>query len=599
MPSRRLAAVAALACLLAAAPAHAAPGDLDAGFADGGISRTEAGQWHSSLADIDVAPDGRIVAVGSNRDNDLPEAALTARWESDGDLDPTYSYDGIDSIRFPVAGGSDYRDASGRAVLALPDGGVLAGARFHSNGGNGTMPAGFLARMAADASPVADWGDWAGYATDFYLRGGDGATGLVHLADGRTVAGGTRVVDRYGNFELVRLTTRGRRDAPFGTDGVADLPQFSVGPDDVLEDLDAHGDADGVVATGHASVERLAWSNRQAFAAARVRDDGSLDPGFGTGGRRLVDFTEHSAKALSAVVTADGGIVLAGSVTSVATGAERWAAARLDADGDLDPAFGDGGRAILEVPGRASGIDVDDEGRLLLAGVSADRFTVARLTSAGQLDASFGEGGLAQPMDLPSGAADVAAVGDGVVAGGWSEVEWENRMTLVKLEGDPPPPPDDDGEDDEGEDDGDDSSPSEPVFGTASPSGSAAGYSSPSAGGPVSGSADSTSGIPSRTRITGPLRGLSLRLLDRRPRKGALRARVTWAEGSRGRGEIRVHATRRGKRVLVASLRFTISGGRGAALRVPLTVTGRRIFGAIRRKGAVPVRATLKVAPGR
>jgi uncharacterized delta-60 repeat protein len=513
MPSRRLAALAAVACLSVAPPALAAPGDLDASFGDGGISRTEAGQWHSSLADIDVAPDGRIVAVGSNRDNDLPEVALTARWEPDGDLDPTFDFDGTSSPRWPGSTSYTSGDGVGRSVLALPDGGLLAGARAQGNGGNGTVTYGFIGHLGASGSPVTAWGDWPGYASDFYLREGDGATGLVRLADGKTVAGGTRVVSRYGNFEIVRLTERGLRDETFGTHGVADLPQFSIGPDDWLEDLDPHGAEDGVVATGHASVQRLMWSNRQAFAAARVRDDGSLDPGFGDAGQRLVDFAGHSAKAFSAVVTADGGIVLAGSATDIETGTERWALARLDAGGDLDPGFGSGGRAILEVPGRASGIDVDEQGRLLLAGVSGDRFTVARLTGSGGLDASFGEGGVVKPIDLPSGAADVAAVSDGVLAGGWSEVDHEQRMTLVKLESAPPPPPppvdDGDGQgDDDGQGDGDGqgggdggaTSGRDAVSATVTTSGG-------TASGPVTGSADSTTGIPSRTR-PGPVRGL-------------------------------------------------------------------------------------------
>ena len=101
---------------------------------------------------------------------------------------------------------------------------------------------------------------------------------------------------------------------------------------------------------------------------------------------------------------------------------------QLRTDGSLDPAFGSAGVARVAVPGArfsASQLLRQPDGRLLVVGTDAipdnrfelTRFVLIRLTAAGALDPSFGAGGVA-PLDLQSscgGCSPAALTPDGSI----------------------------------------------------------------------------------------------------------------------------------------------------------------------------------------
>ena len=66
------------------------------------------------------------------------------------------------------------------------------------------------------------------------------------------------------------------------------------------------------------------------------------------------------------------------------------------ADGDLDPTFGDAGRVETTYPdgAAASGVAVQPDGAIVIAGWEGGRFSVARYLPGGTLDPDFGVGGL-------------------------------------------------------------------------------------------------------------------------------------------------------------------------------------------------------------
>ncbi len=106
------------------------------------------------------------------------------------------------------------------------------------------------------------------------------------------------------------------------------------------------------------------------------------------------------------------------------------ALARYEANGSLDPTFGDGGRVVTDLPSHvqwASAIVIQPDGKLVVSGSTrqlgsyAD-FLVARYTASGALDQSFGNGGLVS-TDFQPGWTDYAfgvALGPGskIVAAG-------------------------------------------------------------------------------------------------------------------------------------------------------------------------------------
>ena len=121
---------------------------------------------------------------------------------------------------------------------------------------------------------------------------------------------------------------------------------------------------------------------------------GDLDPAFGQGGRVTTSFGNTDDRAWDAVVQPDGRIVVAGS-NGFGPGS-GFALARYLPDGSLDPTFSGDGKLTTNFPagyGRALGVALQPDGKIVAAG-SADQFAVARYNSDGTLDETFSGDGL-------------------------------------------------------------------------------------------------------------------------------------------------------------------------------------------------------------
>jgi uncharacterized delta-60 repeat protein len=122
---------------------------------------------------------------------------------------------------------------------------------------------------------------------------------------------------------------------------------------------------------------------------------GDLDPSFGVGGKAMVD-VGGSDEVAAVFLQPDGRVVVAGTTT--VGGAGDFAVVRFTRDGVLDASFGVEGKRTIDTGGddAVSAAALDSEGRIVVAGVGgADRVVVSRLTRDGALDPSFGAGGLA------------------------------------------------------------------------------------------------------------------------------------------------------------------------------------------------------------
>jgi uncharacterized delta-60 repeat protein len=142
----------------------------------------------------------------------------------------------------------------------------------------------------------------------------------------------------------------------------------------------------------------------QAWASNQT---GELDPSFGNRGRAVAALPREGA-SIRVVMGQDrfGRAYLANSTSVLA----------FDADGRLDRRFAQDGRLSLSRPAvspfRLADIAVDHDGRLLVAGIGGDsnRAVVYRFNPGGQLDRSFGQQGvvvteLGLPPPIVQGAA--------------------------------------------------------------------------------------------------------------------------------------------------------------------------------------------------
>ncbi len=136
------------------------------------------------------------------------------------------------------------------------------------------------------------------------------------------------------------------------------------------------------------------------FALVRHLRDGGLDPSFGTAGKVTTDIAGNSDVANAIALQTDGKILLAGS-TDVPASGKRFALVRYNADGSLDAGFGSGGKVITSFGSQsdeAFAMVVQPDGKIVVGGHTAGfgrgvDFALARYNSDGSLDATFGNAG--------------------------------------------------------------------------------------------------------------------------------------------------------------------------------------------------------------
>jgi uncharacterized delta-60 repeat protein len=111
----------------AAAPAHAAPGDLDLTFGGTGIVITSIGASDDFARSVALQADGKIVAAGYS--NGFNEDFAVVRYNSDGTLDSSFGGTGI--VTTPIGAPDDEAFS-----VALQADGKIVAAGYSFNGSN-------------------------------------------------------------------------------------------------------------------------------------------------------------------------------------------------------------------------------------------------------------------------------------------------------------------------------------------------------------------------------------------------------------------------------------------------------------------------------
>jgi uncharacterized delta-60 repeat protein len=406
-PLRWLLVVAGLLAwqLVAAGPATAMPGRLDPSFGgDGRVTTAFAGDAGANGV---VVQDGKLVAAGFAMIGATVDFAL-ARYNRDGTLDRSFGTGGRVTTDF---GGNG---AQATALVVQADGKLVAAGLTHTDAGEDFA----LSRYRRDGTLDPAFGVGGKVTTDF-AGGNDAALALVVQADGKLVAAGLMndgTAD--ANFAVARYRPNGTLDPSFGVGGrvVTDFGAYDVAHALVVQD-------GSLVAAGLTFTGEFATGN---FALARYRQDGTLDPSFGSGGKVTTDFAGSFDEA-RALVVQDGKLVAGGTARTATT--SDFALARYRQDGTLDPTFGAGGKVTTDVSRGALGGDdlvsalVVQDGRLVAAGFAfpgSFDFALARYRLNGALDTSFGAGGTVT-TDFARGedrAEGLVVQGDRLVAAG-------------------------------------------------------------------------------------------------------------------------------------------------------------------------------------
>jgi uncharacterized delta-60 repeat protein len=293
------------------------------GFSDGRVT-TPVGSGSDGARALVRQTDGKLVAAGYSSNGSDDDFALV-RYHLDGTLDT--SFNGTGKVTTAIGAGSGDQ---AQAVLQQTDGKLLAAGSALAGPG-GTFA---LARYSASGVLDPTFGGTGKVTTAI----GDlaVATDGLQQADGKIVAAGVALVGGSTRFALARYDLNGALDAAFGSGGIVttDVGGWAFA---VLQQSDGK-----LVAVGYAG------AGASDFAVARYHPNGTLDTTFNGTGIVTTTFGAGSGDVATGVVQqADGRLVVAGY--TITGGVRQIALARYRPDGTLDPAFGSGGKRTTPV----------------------------------------------------------------------------------------------------------------------------------------------------------------------------------------------------------------------------------------------------------
>jgi uncharacterized delta-60 repeat protein len=372
-----------------------------------------------------IQPDGKIVMVGqfcltsaSNRDYGI------ARIGTDGNLDPSFSGDGLASFDLNA------QDGDTHAVALQSDGKILVAGSYWDGTGTGSGVEWALTRLNSNGTVDTTFGS-SGSTIMHFATGPspwvEYPTAIAVQSDGKSVVVGRDPAD----FAVARFNTNGTLDTTFSGDGKVLTsiggPSDTYSPDDTANAVAIQSNGKIVVAGG-TNFSGSSASVVQDWALARYNTDGSLDTTFDADGKLTTDFggqhqSTRGEQAYGLKIQSDGKIVAVGLVPANGATPVRYGVARYNLDGSLDASFGSGGKVTTPVTGSGNftpaephGVTVDSSGRVIISGWAQNpssgqsSFTVMRYSSSGTLDSTFGTGGVQYTDFALGGRANVVAL---------------------------------------------------------------------------------------------------------------------------------------------------------------------------------------------
>ncbi len=373
-------------------------GSLDTSFGDGGLVTTDfigpTDSGEDSAYDVKVDAAGRIVVLGKSTGNDSQFIAL-ARYDTDGSLDPTFGVGGL--ARVTVA---DLTDRAFPRLALQADGKIVAAGAMATtlDERNDFVVAHFDTHGNLDSTFGED-----GIAVTPGLDDGiDGALDVAVQADGKILAVGfASIPGEDVDFALARYLPDGSLDAGFGNSGVLTI-NFGSWQDAALAVAIQPDNQIVLAGYAHSPTDAFFQPFSGKLALARVLGGqlpvpGELDPTFGQDGKVISDFSAAAADAAAydVAIQPDGKIVAVGDRFVDDFRGYDFAVARYKPDGSLDPSFGTGGLATVDLGNRdqAQSVEILPGGKILVAGTTGNepyRVALVRFEADGDLDLSFG-----------------------------------------------------------------------------------------------------------------------------------------------------------------------------------------------------------------
>lgn len=342
-------------------------GSIDSSFNLVGFDVVDLGFNTDVAYGAAIQSDGKIVVSGSASNVSNTDFVIL-RYNTDGSLDNSFDTDGIVITAFDVS----YETAYDVAIQS--DGKIVAaGSAFIDTAYNFAV-----ARYNMDGSLDASFGS-GGMVTTLLTNGGE-AKAMVIQSDGKIVLGGSSLQPDFSyTFGVVRYNTNGSLDNTFDTDGKVIT---SVSPNNDFGQALAL-QADGkIIMAGKATPV-----GPEQFALVRYNTDGSLDLGWNGTGMLTTAFGTTWDEARAVIVQPDGKVIAGGLAT---VSGQKFAMACYNTNGTLDAGFGTGGKVTTSFGSSSSiwALAWQPDSKILAAGYSGSAsnydFALARYKASSE-----------------------------------------------------------------------------------------------------------------------------------------------------------------------------------------------------------------------
>ncbi|MCC2974589.1 hypothetical protein [Massilia sp. IC2-476] len=346
-----------------------------------GIAVVDHG-WDFTPGDMERGPDGKLYIMGSYDPgvDDEFYVPFLARHNADGSVDTSF---GNGAGFVPLA--ADSIAGVGISMKVQADGKLLVATGLTGAGTSGLKVTRYHADGSLDTSFGTDGATTVGFASAFIPTGV-----LVGQNGAVTVTGSTAVAGSSNDFGVVRMNANGSLDTGFNGNGKLTIA-LSQYVDSVSS---AELQADGKLVLGGTTRSGTSSATND-FAVVRVNTNGTLDSGFGNGGKVVVPIGAGSDAIAAVNVLPGGAILLTGNADH--NGAQQLALVKLDANGNLASGFGNNGKVYAPdaTPDSARATLIQPDGKIVVVGQWGhdQQLAVTRYNADGSLDTSFADGG--------------------------------------------------------------------------------------------------------------------------------------------------------------------------------------------------------------